>query len=109
MNRNEKIELIKSIQNGTPLKFAFYSHVTLFNTLDEPDVYYNDNLEIVNKEYYQKQCKKLSFITTVDLSDLKTICLLNKKMRLKNDEFTLDELYEIKRICDKSKELRKSL
>lgn len=48
MNRTEKIELLKSIQNGTPLKFAFVDNVTIYNTLDEPDVYYNELIEMVS-------------------------------------------------------------
>ena len=41
MKRNEKIELLNSIKNGTPIPIALKIIVLLFETIDNPNIYYD--------------------------------------------------------------------
>ncbi len=107
MKRNEKIEVLTSIKNGTPISLAFSELVTLLNTLDEPNIYYDIYCNIVDLEYYKQHCKKLSFITTVNNDELKKNCILLQKMMLDINEVADDELKEVISIFDKSDELQK--
>lgn len=109
MNRKEKIELLNSVKNGTPFKYAFGEHTKIYNTLDEPDIYYNESFEIVNLEYYKKNCKNLFYITTVNIDEAKKISMLHQKFLKNENSLTIDELNEAKKIIENNYEFRKKV
>ncbi|MCK9613014.1 MAG: hypothetical protein M0R16_08975 [Bacteroidales bacterium] len=80
MNRKEKIELLKSIQSGTPLNLALSEHITLYDTLEDEGVFFDANGNPADIVYYKKHCKNLSFITAINADEMKKIMNCQKRI-----------------------------
>lgn len=80
MNRTDKISILQAVKAGTPFDLAISGRIWIFNTTDEPDVYYDEDGDVIDIGRLECVKQKVSIMTAFNKPALTELMRSHLKM-----------------------------